>query len=152
MGANPAVEPVEGCVLLRPAAEESTRTACESFDQQNARRYASLTPRRLGVHNLFLHTEDQFAVIGGQHFASAVKKLFDHKVKDLGINVDKVDEGIRYVQAEILKSNAPIQIAKYAAGLNQQGQMAGRDCTTEDVVEALIERIRRKRKSGASLS
>jgi hypothetical protein len=87
-------------------------------------------------------------VIGGQHIASAVKKLFDHLVKEKGIKVDKIDEGIKYVQAEILKPNTPIQIAKYAAGLNQQGQMAGRDCTTEDVVEALIERIHRKRKTG----
>ena len=50
---------------------------------------------------------------------------------------DQIPEAVRYVHAEILKHDAPVQLCRLAAGEHQRVQQDTREVTTVDVIEML---------------
>ena len=79
-------------------------------------------------------------VIGGQHIARAVKLLYERK-RNNEIDDRKIDDAIKKVQVEVLAFDTPIQLAKMAAGLQQQTQDETKSCSTEGICRLLAREI-----------
>ena len=106
--------------------------------------------RRSGVQLcLYILTDDQYAVIGGQHISAAVKKLYKEYLEK-GWKHQDIPEVVRTVQAEILAHETPIQLVRLAAGEHQRLQSETRECSTYDIVRMLGRAIRQKIDKGDS--
>ena len=57
---------------------------------------------------------------------------------------EHISESVRFVHAEILKHDAPVQLCRLAAGEHQRVQQDTRDVTTADVIEMLIKECSKK--------
>lgn len=75
--------------------------------------------------------DGRFVPIGGQHISAALFQLID-EYKNNGYPEDKIPQAVRFVEAEVLLSTTPLQVARLAAGQHQSHQSNAQTISTAD--------------------
>ena len=83
-------------------------------------------------------------VVGGQHISAAVRKRYEGLLAEHW-KEESIPVPIRFVHAEILRADTPVQLVRLAAGEHQRLQSERQDCCTEDVMRLLAQTLEKKR-------
>lgn len=82
-------------------------------------------------------------MIGGQHISAAIHSVYLEKVEK-GYPESNIENSLKYVNAELLRADCPVQLARRAAGQHQQRQLATRALNTEDAIHMFRREARKK--------
>ena len=111
---------------LRECAEEPCPCHCEG-----KRRCDILRGFRVPISSFFI-SDNTFVLLGGQHIAAALRKLYDHYKKERNFSEEKIPNTVRFVEAEILRADTPLEVCRLAAGQHQALQCQVKGISSED--------------------
>ena len=85
-------------------------------------------------------------VVGGQHISKAIRMWYDNYQANYW-DEERIPDPARYVYAEVLQAETPIQLVRFASGHHQKLQQCARPCTTEDVVRQIGQAMEKKKEN-----
>ena len=100
----------------------------------------------LGIFSL-PSTDGRVVILGGQHFTAALKKAREQLLNPpKSVPEEQLPECYKYVRAIILRSDAPLNACRAAAGAHQAGQSDSLEATPADCLRYLCSWCEEKKK------